>query len=99
MVEKQRGVTIWLTGLSGANKTTICQFLETELRRTGYKIEVLDGDVVRQNLSKGLTFSKEDRDEKSKSSLELMIYMKYLLNLMLNTKLIKKVFFKAQIEF
>ncbi|MEH2171891.1 adenylyl-sulfate kinase [Nostoc sp.] len=63
MVEKQRGVTIWLTGLSGAGKTTICQFLETELRRTGYKIEVLDGDVVRQNLSKGLTFSKEDRDE------------------------------------
>ncbi|MBE8986703.1 adenylyl-sulfate kinase [Nostoc sp. LEGE 12450] len=63
MVEKQRGVTIWLTGLSGAGKTTICQFLETELRRTGYKVEVLDGDVVRQNLSKGLTFSKEDRDE------------------------------------
>jgi adenylylsulfate kinase len=63
MVEKQRGVTIWLTGLSGAGKTTICQFLETELRRAGYKLEVLDGDVVRQNLSKGLTFSKEDRDE------------------------------------
>jgi adenylylsulfate kinase len=63
MVEKQRGVTIWLTGLSGAGKTTICQFLETELRSHGYKIEVLDGDVVRQNLSKGLTFSKEDRDE------------------------------------
>ncbi len=63
MVEKQRGVTIWLTGLSGAGKTTICQFLETELRCTGYKTEVLDGDVVRQNLSKGLTFSKEDRDE------------------------------------
>lgn len=63
MVEKQRGVTIWLTGLSGAGKTTISQFLETELRSQGYKIEVLDGDVVRQNLSKGLTFSKEDRDE------------------------------------
>jgi adenylylsulfate kinase len=63
MVEQQRGVTIWLTGLSGAGKTTICRFLETELRRTGYKIEVLDGDVVRQKLSKGLTFSKEDRDE------------------------------------
>jgi adenylylsulfate kinase len=63
MVEKQRGVTIWLTGLSGAGKTTICRFLETELRSQGYKIEVLDGDVVRQNLSKGLTFSKEDRDE------------------------------------
>jgi adenylylsulfate kinase len=63
MVEKQRGVTIWLTGLSGAGKTTICQFLNTELRSQGYQIEVLDGDVVRQNLSKGLTFSKEDRDE------------------------------------
>ncbi|MEH2026180.1 adenylyl-sulfate kinase [Nostoc sp.] len=63
MVDKQRGVTIWLTGLSGAGKTTICQFLETELRSQGYKIEVLDGDVVRQNLSQGLTFSKKDRDE------------------------------------
>ncbi|MEH2234841.1 adenylyl-sulfate kinase [Nostoc sp.] len=63
MVEEQRGVTIWLTGLSGAGKTTICQFLETELRSQGYKIEVLDGDVVRQNLSQGLTFSKQDRDE------------------------------------
>jgi adenylylsulfate kinase len=62
-LEKQRGVTIWLTGLSGAGKTTICQFLQTKLRSQGYKIEVLDGDVVRQNLSKGLTFSKEDRDE------------------------------------
>ncbi|NDJ23251.1 adenylyl-sulfate kinase [Nostoc sp. B(2019)] len=63
MLEKHRGVTIWLTGLSGAGKTTICRFLEIELRSQGYKIEVLDGDVVRQNLSKGLTFSKEDRDE------------------------------------
>ncbi|MBD2486568.1 adenylyl-sulfate kinase [Aulosira sp. FACHB-615] len=63
MVEKQRGITIWLTGLSGAGKTTICQFLETELRSQEYKLEVLDGDVIRQNLSKGLTFSKEDRDE------------------------------------
>ncbi|MCC5615454.1 adenylyl-sulfate kinase [Nostoc sp. CHAB 5836] len=63
MVEKQRGVTIWLTGLSGAGKTTICQFLDTKLRSHEYQIEVLDGDVVRQNLSKGLTFSKEDRNE------------------------------------
>ncbi len=62
-MEKQRGVTIWLTGLSGAGKTSICQFLEAELQSCGYSIEVLDGDVVRQNLSKGLTFSKEDRDE------------------------------------
>lgn len=63
MVEKQRGVTIWLTGLSGAGKTTICRFLDTKLRSQEYKNEVLDGDVVRQNLSKGLTFSKEDRNE------------------------------------
>ncbi|WP_066382383.1 MULTISPECIES: adenylyl-sulfate kinase [unclassified Anabaena] len=62
-MKQQRGVTIWLTGLSGAGKTTISQYLETELRSHGYKLEVLDGDVVRQNLSKGLTFSKEDRDE------------------------------------
>ena len=63
VVEKQRGVTIWLTGLSGAGKTTICRFLDTKLRSQEYKNEVLDGDVVRQNLSKGLTFSKEDRNE------------------------------------
>jgi adenylylsulfate kinase len=58
-----RGVTVWLTGLSGAGKTTICQELEHRLREGGYKLEVLDGDVVRTNLTKGLTFSKEDRDE------------------------------------
>lgn len=63
MVVKQRGVTVWLTGLSGAGKTTICQFLEKELRTQGYKVEVLDGDLVRQNLTKGLGFSQEDRDE------------------------------------
>lgn len=63
MVRLQRGVTVWLTGLSGAGKTTIGQFLEQELRLLGYKVELLDGDLVRQNLSKGLGFSKEDRDE------------------------------------
>ncbi len=60
---KQRGVTIWLTGLSGAGKTTITQALAAKLRENGYAIEVLDGDVVRTNLTKGLGFSKEDRDE------------------------------------
>jgi adenylylsulfate kinase len=60
---QQRGVTIWFTGLSGAGKTTICKALEQELRDQGYKVEVLDGDVVRENLTKGLGFSKEDRDE------------------------------------
>ncbi|YAF94563.1 MAG: adenylyl-sulfate kinase [Nodularia sp. CChRGM 3473] len=60
---KQRGVTVWLTGLSGAGKTTISHLVEKELRTQGYKVEVLDGDVVRKNLSKGLGFSKEDREE------------------------------------
>lgn len=60
---KQRGVTIWLTGLSGAGKTTITQALEQKLLDGGYDIEVLDGDVVRTNLTKGLGFSKADRDE------------------------------------
>jgi adenylylsulfate kinase len=61
--EKQRGVTIWLTGLSGAGKTTISQALEQQLRDRGSKIEVLDGDLIRENLTKGLGFSKPDRDE------------------------------------
>lgn len=60
---KQLGVTVWLTGLSGAGKTTITQGLEKELRSLGYPVEVLDGDIVRQNLTKDLGFSKEDRDE------------------------------------
>jgi adenylylsulfate kinase len=57
------GATIWLTGLSGAGKTTIAQALAETLRSRGLPVEVLDGDVVRQYLSKGLGFSKEDRDE------------------------------------
>lgn len=56
------GFTIWFTGLSGAGKTTISRLVEKELRTRGRKVEVLDGDVVRENLSKGLGFSKEDRD-------------------------------------
>ncbi len=59
----QRGVTLWFTGLSGAGKTTITQALENKLREEGYDLEVLDGDVVRTNLTKGLGFSKPDRDE------------------------------------
>lgn len=58
-----RGVTIWFTGLSGAGKTTITQALEAALRERDCKLEVLDGDIVRTNLTKGLGFSKEDRDE------------------------------------
>jgi adenylyl-sulfate kinase len=56
------GFTVWLTGLSGAGKSTIATRLEQELRARGRGVEVLDGDVVRTHLSKGLGFSKEDRD-------------------------------------
>lgn len=57
-----KGFTIWFTGLSGAGKSTLAQRLETVLTEHGRKVEILDGDVVRTNLSKGLGFSKEDRD-------------------------------------
>ena len=57
-----KGVTIWFTGLSGSGKSTIARILEKRLRSAGHKVEILDGDVVRTNLSKGLGFSKEDRD-------------------------------------
>lgn len=57
-----KGVTIWFTGLSGAGKSTIAKIIEKKLKRAGKKVEILDGDVVRTNLSKGLGFSKEDRD-------------------------------------
>jgi adenylylsulfate kinase len=63
MAANQRGVTLWFTGLSGAGKTTIRAAVEDKLRAKGYAIEVLDGDIVRENLTKGLGFSKEDRDE------------------------------------
>ena len=56
------GYTLWFTGLSGSGKTTVADIVERELRERGEPIEVLDGDVVRTNLSKGLGFSKEDRD-------------------------------------
>lgn len=57
------GVTIWFTGLSGAGKTTIRMAVEQNLRDRGFKVEVLDGDIVRENLTRGLGFSKADRDE------------------------------------
>jgi len=56
------GFIIWFTGLSGSGKTTIARILEQRIRASGRKFESLDGDVVRTNLSKGLGFSKEDRD-------------------------------------
>ena len=58
----ERGVTVWFTGLSGSGKTTIAHQLEQVLHERGRNVEVLDGDVVRTHLSKGLGFSKEDRD-------------------------------------
>lgn len=59
---EHRGVTIWFTGLSGSGKSTIAQALVQQLRERDCKLEILDGDIVRTNLTKGLGFSKEDRD-------------------------------------
>lgn len=57
-----RGFSLWFTGLSGAGKSTIAEVVTTQLRERGHRVEVLDGDEVREHLSRGLTFSKEDRD-------------------------------------
>lgn len=59
---QHKGFTLWFTGLSGAGKTTIGSMIESRLREAGAKVEILDGDVIRTNLSAGLGFSKEDRD-------------------------------------
>ena len=59
---KYRGFTVWFTGLSGSGKSTITDLLTEEFKKRGLRHEILDGDVVRTNLSKGLGFSKEDRD-------------------------------------
>src|SRR5262245_28488904 len=59
---EQQGFTVWFTGLSGAGKSTLAEMLFHELRRRDMRVELLDGDIVRTNLSKGLGFSKEDRD-------------------------------------
>jgi adenylylsulfate kinase len=61
-VSEQQGFTVWFTGLSGSGKSTIAEMLYHEFQSRGMKTEILDGDVVRTNLSKGLGFSKEDRD-------------------------------------
>ena len=57
-----QGFILWFTGLSGAGKSTLAEHLVKEFKSKGYKVEILDGDEVRTNLSKGLGFSKEDRD-------------------------------------
>jgi adenylyl-sulfate kinase len=57
-----KGFTLWFTGLSGAGKSTLSQPVADRLKALGHRVEILDGDVVRTNLSKGLGFSKEDRD-------------------------------------
>ncbi len=62
MDNEQRGFTLWFTGLSGAGKTTVSEIVEKELKERGLRVEVLDGDIVRTNLSKGLGFSREDRN-------------------------------------
>jgi adenylyl-sulfate kinase len=59
----QQGVTVWLTGLPSAGKTTIANLVGARLAEHGHPVEVLDGDVVRTHLSRGLGFSKADRDE------------------------------------
>ncbi len=59
---RDRGCVIWFTGLSGSGKTTIAHEVEERLLDAGVPVEILDGDIVRENLSKGLGFSKEDRD-------------------------------------
>jgi len=57
------GFTVWITGLPSAGKSTLARMLETALMQRGWRVAVLDGDEVRQRLSRGLGFSKEDRDE------------------------------------
>lgn len=57
-----KGVTIWFTGFSGAGKSTLAEVIEQRLRGRGHNVEVLDGDIVRTHLSKGLDFSREGRD-------------------------------------
>src|SRR5216684_1841740 len=61
-MHKRKGFTLWFTGLSGAGKTTLARVVEREMHARGMAVEVLDGDEIRTNLSKGLGFSKEDRD-------------------------------------
>jgi adenylyl-sulfate kinase len=62
MSERRKGFVLWFTGLSGSGKSTLSQPVASRLRDAGFRVEILDGDEVRTHLSKGLGFSKEDRD-------------------------------------
>lgn len=75
-MQRQPGFTLWLTGLSGAGKTTIASALERELRARGLYIERLDGDTVREGLTRDLGFSKADRDR----NIERVSYVAMLLS-------------------
>jgi adenylylsulfate kinase len=66
MSEIRKGFTLWFTGLSGSGKSTIAERVALKLERKGIPVEILDGDVVRNHLSKGLGFTREDRDENIK---------------------------------
>lgn len=59
---REKACTIWFTGLPSSGKSTLAEMLEKELRKRGRCVEILDGDVVRTNLSRGLGFTREDRD-------------------------------------
>ena len=62
-MSNQKGFTLWFTGLSGSGKTAMAKPIEQELRNRGLKVERLDGDIVRQSLTRDLGFSKEDRNK------------------------------------
>ena len=62
-MNNSKGFTVWFTGLPGAGKSTLARLLEGKLRQLGLPVEILDGDEVRKRLSKGLGFTREDREE------------------------------------
>jgi adenylyl-sulfate kinase len=63
MDQKGEGLTVWFTGLSGAGKSTLCRAVYLNLLAQGHRVEILDGDALRQHLSRDLGFSMEDRNE------------------------------------